>query len=989
MNAYVTTKRPVNRKLLVCALASCLCIAAPNLFAQSTNATVLGHAAGGAEITATNVDTGLVRRTKSNSDGSFTMVGLPPGTYKIDAAGGASRTLTLSVAQTATIDFAAAAAVNEQATMLEGVSVTANAQPEVKTSEIGATVSQKTINTIPRTTRNFLEFADTVPGMVFSTNPGTGTTKLQSGAQSANNINVYIDGIGQKNYVLQGGISGQDSTRGNPFPLLGIGEYKVITQNYKAEYDQVSSAAVTAVTKSGTNEFHGEVFDTFTSDDYRAKIPSEEHTKKTPTDSKEYGLALGGPIIQDMLHFFFTYEGKDFVTPITVVPGVTPLPGPLPTAALAQFGTTTQGFHEDLYFGKIDWEFSDRDLVEFTGKYRDEAQRDNVGGTQAASFGTDTANTDKRADLRWQHTADRWLNDVHLTYENTSFGPRPVTNGDAQIYTFPQNNNDQIILQTGAGANYQNKGQKGPSLQDDFSFTDLHWMGDHLVKTGIKLKEVKLNTQEINPANPQFFYDVTSAGTAVDPYKAHFGVPISGVGNGTAESKNKQFGVYLQDDWQLNDKLTLNLGVRWDYEETPSYLNYVTPANVVAALRGWSNITNPPSGLNINDYISNGNNRSAPKDQWQPRLGFSYDLNADQDHVIIGGIGRSYDRDSFDYLQLEQSKATFPSYDVFFNSPNGRVCDTTQSNCVNWDPSFYNIANLQALVSPNGGGREIDLLNNKLKVPYSDQASIGMRNRVGDWNTSVVLSRIVSKDGFAFVLGNRRPDGSFFGNGVNNDFGLPFGFPIPGFGAAILGTNGIETKSNSLLLSLDKPYTKDSGWGVTVAYTYTNADENRKSGEHYALDEPSISDYPFLRSSGVSKHRLVATGIIDGPWRMTYSTKVVLATPVPISDIACYGAASHCNPAVQSAPGASFLFGGPIFGTREIDFAVDKDFDFTAGVHMYLRADILNAFNFKNYSDYNTSWGNNGVYMPTATLNKSGNLFTVPRTLKVTLGVRF
>jgi hypothetical protein len=993
MKARSTTTRPTQRKLLACALASCLGLAAPSVFAQSTNATLRGNATAGAEVTATNVDTGLVRHTKVTSDGSYALAGLPPGTYRVDAGPGTERTVTLSVASTATLDLAGGAAPTG-GTQLEGVVVNANTLAEVKTSEIGDTISLQQIRTIPQITRNFLEFADTVPGMAFTRDPATGQTSLRGGAQSANNINVYVDGVGQKNYVLQGGITGQDSSRGNPFPQLGIAEYKVITQNYKAEYDQLSSAAVTAVTKSGTNEFHGEVFGDYTDQDWRSKYPTELSSgKKVDSQEQNYGLSLGGPIMKDLAHFFFTYEGKDFNTPVAVTPPSTGIPGPLPPGVIDEFGPASVTFHEDLYFGKIDWEPSDRDLVELTGKYRDETQLQNVGGNQAPSFGSNSVNNEKRVDLRWQHTSDSWLNDAHLTYEDTEWGPRPLSNGYASVYTDHTTSNDSVILLTGAGANYQNKGQKGPALQDDFSLTDLHWMGDHLVKMGFKYKEIKLSTQEVNPANPQFFYDVSPDGTSTVPYKAFFGVPLAGVGNGTAESKSKQLGLYLQDDWAVNDKLTLNLGVRWDYEKTPSYLDYVTPADVVSALQGWPNINNPNSGININDYISNGHNRSAPTDEWQPRLGFSYDLDADEQHVIVGGIGRSYDRDSFDYLQLERSKATFPSYTMFFNSPDGRSCDTTMANCVNWDPRFYTPGSLNGLVSSTGGGREIDLINNNLKVPYSDQASLGMRNKVGDWNTSVIISRIVSKDGFAFTLGNRRADGSFWGTGENGDYGQPWGFGIPGFGSLIIGNNGIETKSNSLLLSLEKPYTKESGWYATIAYTYTDAKENRKeagaAGNQYALDEPDIASYPFLDSYLVPKHRLVAAGSIDGPGGMTYSGKIVLATPGAYSDIACFGAASHCIPAAAHPPGASFLFGGPIFGTREIDLAINKDIDLTGGLMMYIRGDILNAFNFKNYSDYNVNWGSNGIYNPNITFNKAGNMYTIPRTFKLTMGFRF
>src|SRR5690606_39633695 len=93
-------------------------------------------------------------------------------------------------------------------------------------------------------------------------------------------INVYIDGVGQKGYTLPGGVGGQDSTRGNPFPQSAIGEYKVITSNYKAEFDQISSAAVVAATRSGSNEFEGSFFWDRTSTDWRTATRSEEHTSE-------------------------------------------------------------------------------------------------------------------------------------------------------------------------------------------------------------------------------------------------------------------------------------------------------------------------------------------------------------------------------------------------------------------------------------------------------------------------------------------------------------------------------------------------------------------------------------------------------------------------------------------------------------------------------------------------------------------------------------
>src|SRR5690349_15680107 len=371
------------RSILGAAIAATL--ATPGIvWAQTADATLRGKAPASTAVTARNVATGATRRTQADANGVYTLAGLPPGTYRVDAGPGTETTVTLSVASTATLDLTAGSgAVEAPDAPMQEVTVTGRRLQEVRTSEVGASISQHQIENVPQITRNFLEFADTVPGVVFEVD-GSGRTKISGGAQNRNGVNLYIDGVGQKGYV-RSGITGQaGDTQGNPFPQLAIGEYKVITSNYKAEYDQISSAAITAISRSGTNNFEGEAFGTYSADNWRAMTPAEEDAgKKTESETKEFGLAFGGPIMQDRMHFFVTYEGKRYVTPVTVIPGSVAPPdivAQLPPDAAAQLGPATITFKEDLYFAKLDFEPSDFDRIDLTVKVRDETgEGDQVG----------------------------------------------------------------------------------------------------------------------------------------------------------------------------------------------------------------------------------------------------------------------------------------------------------------------------------------------------------------------------------------------------------------------------------------------------------------------------------------------------------------------------------------------------------------------------------------------------------------------------------
>ncbi|TQU89276.1 TonB-dependent receptor plug domain-containing protein, partial [Xanthomonas perforans] len=873
-----------------------------------------------------------------------------------------------------------ATAAGGNATTLDAVQV--KAPPvlvETRTSENATYISNVQIQNLPRATRNFLELADTVPNVQF-TREANGTTKVRTGATSAEGTNVYIDGVSQKNYVLTGGVSGQDSSRGNPFPQSAIGEYKVITSNYKAEFDQVSGAAIVASSKSGTNDFHGSFFWDTSNDSWREESPLEKKAGvRDDFEETQYGATFSGPILKDKAHFFIAYEAKEYTTPNVVIPGsiysdrVDQLPAQLQPLVV----TSSTPFKEDLYFGKIDWTIGENNLFELTGKYRKEDELNDVGRTSTYEHGSINGQEEKRANLRWQYSGANFLNEANLSYESAFWNQAPINNGNGYILSYaPVRGNETDILAAGAGSSFQRKGQKGWTFQDDLTLNRLEWHGAHTVKMGVKFKSIDLDSTQFNPANPQYYYNILT--DVQTPYRVRFGAPLV-EGGGSVVSKNKQYGIYLQDDWEVNEHWTLNLGVRYDYEQTPAFLDFLTPSDVASALQNWPNLRN--ANYNINDFISTGNNRKAFKNAWQPRLGASYDLFGDQAHVIYGGAGRAYDRNIFDYLALEQLNNSFKSYSYYFTSANNPAC--LGDPCTAWNPAYNSQDGLNTLTanSTGGGGREVYLIDNHLKTPYSDQFSIGMRNMVPlwgqDWFTDVTLSRIESHDGFAFVRGNRLPDGSFFQPGTTS--GVPTDGPN-GYSAIVLGTNGVETRNNQLALQVEKPFDEESGWGLTVAYTYSDAKENRQFGEHYALDRERIQDYGWREAGGIPKNRLVVTGIYELPYEIKLSGKLSLASQTARYGQNCLAGNDQCE-IIQFKPDGTL-------GYKEFSIAANKEWDTGGGVKFNVRADILNVFNWVNYATFN---GDTGTLqdLNTAYGTPTGVLASPMRTFRLAFGLNW
>ncbi|HEX9173781.1 MAG TPA: TonB-dependent receptor [Telluria sp.] len=914
-------------RMALLGLSAAAMLAAAPAYAQLSTATIKGQVTQGGtagaatQIVATNTANGYTFRTTSNADGSYVLTGLPPGVYQIQVAGSKSEPVTLSIGQTASIDLTVGAPAAAAADM-QRVVITGNAERRaVRSSEVGTSISRKQIESLPQNSRNFLAFADLAPGVRFDTDGQTGAVKVQGGAQNQDNVNVFIDGVGQKSYILRGGLSGLDSSRGNPFPQSAVAEYRVISQNYKAEYDQVSSTAITAITKSGTNEFHGDAFVDHTRASLTAQDPWQKKNAAAGVErpdykQSQYGVSLGGAIKKDVAHFFLAYEGKDITTPRQVVAqrqDLLPNAGIVP-ALLAQAGATTQEFREHLLLGRLDAQLSDEQRIELTTRIRRESDlvpedyKLSVPGNEK-----DRVNDETRIDLKHDWSRGALHNEARVGYEMFHYNPRSHQSGPYVKYVVsPSNtpNNVVDVLFTGGSPDAQNRKQTGFALQEDLTWTGL---AGHTVKGGVKFKRVEFNldgTSRSVDIRRELIDNVTGV-----PRLIQLDAALTPVG---VNYKDNQYGIYLQDDWKLSDKLELNLGVRWDYEDNMLNDSYVTPADRVAIFGKQDPRDGAPvgqtyaqslakGGVMIGDFISTGSSRKAFTGAWQPRIGFSYDVNGDRNSVIFGGFGRAYDRTLANHALDEMQKNAQP-------------------------------------------GGEIWMIRSDHKLPYTDQLSFGLRQALGQWNTEVGYTNSRSHNQFNWFGGNRDVNGGW---GTQSPIDPLWG-SVPGFGTLILGDFISQAKTQSAYLKADKPYSSASGWGLYATYTLSDGETTNKEWTN------DIFNWTYGRttsgwnpSTNVERHRLVMAGMTDRvlPWGIMLSSKVTLGSGLPYRITDCSDGWDKC--VSSKGDGGSF---------RQVDLALAKDISTGVG-RVSLRMDVLNAFNTVNYGYYD-AWGGGPTTSP-------------------------
>jgi outer membrane receptor protein involved in Fe transport len=719
-----------------------LALAASPVSAQQTTGSITGRiiddqgaAVPGVSVNGRNTQTGFTRSDVSDAEGVYRLTALPVGTYDITAelqgfTRVENRGIVLNVGQTLDITITL-----KVASLAETVTVTGETPLiETSSSAVGGVVDVGRIENLPLNGRQFANAAITIPGvgLGFHSDP-TKSTQYSPQIAGGNGRNV--------NYQIDGGDNNDDTVGGllQLFPLEAIQEFNFVTSRYKAEYGRSNGGVMNIITKSGTNDLNGSWFTMFRDDALNAKTETEKRAEVDKQDYRRYqfGGSAGGPIVRDKAHFFGAYERTQQDT-FQVVDTL----GLFPELD----GIYTTPYRENLLTAKATSQMT---------------------GTQYLSvrYGRNTNSQPYGADPRippsgWG-TSENSFNSINLNHNWVLKGTRlnefifqyadfansiSANSLDPQI-SFPN------FVSIGQNTNTpQQTQQKKWQFRDDFSWSvsGLGGIG-HDFKTGVNFIRQPRLFITFNTGTGDYAYTL---GTN------DIGGPVTAVSlnGGAAEANipNWQLGLYVQDDWRLNDRLTLNLGFRYDYLDGWTIDQTKNPNFVILQEAGRAGrFAGQPAfrefGLDPKEDANN----------WQGRAGLAWDVRGNGRDIVRAGYGRYYD-------------VGYTNANILFAAINatgigaGTIFSVTDPNGIRRaDGSLFRVGDNPATIAHlNEAGGALPLNSHvaspRIRQPYADQYSVGWSRQL-DGATVVDVDYIHSEGrdlGWRIALNQRNPGSS-------------------------------------------------------------------------------------------------------------------------------------------------------------------------------------------------------------------------------------
>jgi Carboxypeptidase regulatory-like domain/TonB dependent receptor len=591
-----TRYSPALSCLLVMWVAAVPALAQSTATLRGTVTDTQGAALPGASLTVRNQATGEERTAVSDKDGTFQIPALAPGLYRLEAQldkfqPQVVKDIRLEVAQVSVqnVKMGVGGVAEELSVVAEAPVI------ESSTISVGQVIDQKTVQEIPLNGRHFVDLGLLIPGSVapqpatgFLTAPlrGQGSFAFNTAGNREDTVNFMVNGINLNDQV-QNQITFQPS-------INTVSEFKVDNSTLSAEYGRSSGAVVNIATRSGTNAFHGEVFEFYRNQDLDARnFFNPESQPQSPFKRHQFGANIGGPVIQNKTFFFVSYEGTrqrqqlDFNSGVLsdaqraevtdpVVRNLLPL---IPTANATSatgaprfIGTGTANVDIDQWTGDINHQLGANDRLHAYYAYQmDERGEPNLQGNTVPGFGDIRESNRQIGTLNYTHIfGPNVVNEARFGFNRINITFTPIVQDDPSSYGINNGITGEVVLPQitvqGVGLNIggpngfpQGRIDSTMVLSDTLSYLK----GRHSFKLGGEYRRFKNDN-----------FGVTG-GTFTYPSLADFqagrGSAFTVVLGGLdSEITQQAFGLFVQDNFKVRSNLTLELGFRWDLIVSPT-----------------------------------------------------------------------------------------------------------------------------------------------------------------------------------------------------------------------------------------------------------------------------------------------------------------------------------------------------------------------------------------------------------------------------------
>ncbi len=1015
-------------------------LASAAAFAQSANGTISGivvdpsgAAIAHADVQIVNDATGVSYPGATNNEGIYAIPNLPPGIYRIQVSKVGFKTLikpdiTLNVQDALAINFTLpVGAFSETITVQGGAPLV-----DTQSSSVGTVIDRRFVENLPLNGRSFNTLLQLTPGVVIAPSRSAPGQYSISGQRATAN-NFIIDGMSANFGVSQYlGVNGTGVGTSQAFSAIGgtsslisvdaLQEFRVETSSFAPEFGRTPGGQVVLTTRSGTNEFHGGLFEYFRNDVMDANDWFANHAQRprAPERHNDFGGFLGGSILRDNTFFFVSYEGARLRLPNTQTKQVpsesarNSAPSAFapflnafsipngPTSANGYTAQFTGGYSTsatlDAGSMRIDHKFNDR--FSMFGRYNDAPSQFATPVAGVTSLFLTTVNTKTLTLNASMAFSSQVLNSLRANFSTQSSGLAYGTASDQtygaaalspNLIAAPLQASDVLAhfgtLDTTA-ASYVGPDGRNRTRQIDVADDLAITVGLHQLKFGGDYRAIFLDE---NPVS----YIVNASASSVESLLNTGRVSLSVSHYLPSKFLAQSLSLYAQDAWQATPRLVVTYGVRWEFNPAPS-------ARGTTTVTGWRDVSDP-SKISLAPVGSSL--WSTTYTNFAPRLGFAYKLTGKGDFVARGGVGVFYD--------LGLGSASNLGYS-FPNSANTYSASVTLP-MVDVRPYLPTIS-----VQPPYSGL-ISGFDPNLKLPRSYQWNLALEKSFNE--RQVVSATYVGQVG----RDQLRQSALFAPNAnINGDF--------------LLTNNSAWSNYNALELQYRKPVS--AGLQVLLNYTWSHSLDNASNDVVAALPSNVISaasdygssDFDVRHSfSGAVTYALppaAKSGIVNlltKGWSVDsvivartgfpFNGIVILESPDPGLDATSRPDRLPSQPlwiANSVAPGGKVLnpaaFAVPStprqgtekrndirgFGLTQVDLTVGRKFSLTNRFDLQFRADAFNVFNHPNFTNPAAYVDFGGPFLQSTSMLNQGlgglnSLFQEggPRSLQLSLKLTF